>query len=127
MAGVYSFPLGYEPLVTGIFPQAGLGFVLRLCGYLLSLFFEDDGDEDGAVPVEPIEGEDMHAGGQAYVQTKGTVVSETALPGHSTFEVPGMPLHSSQRFAPDALSGVSAPAYAAFQKLCQGRSSWSQL
>lgn len=98
----------------------GWDFVLRLCGDLLSLFFEDDGDGDGAVPVEPTEGEDMHAGEQACAQTQVTAYSEAVLPGHSIFEVPGMPLQSSPRFGPDALSRVSAPAYAAPQNFAMG-------
>ena len=93
---------------------------MRLGGDLLRLFFEDDGDEDGAVHVEPIGAEDMHAGGQTYAQTQGTFFSEAALLGHSTFELPGMPLHSSPQFGTDALSDTSAPAYAGFQNFAMG-------
>ena len=98
----------------------GWDFVLRLCGDFLSLFFEDNGDGDGAVPVEPSRGEDMHAGGQAYAQTQVPTYSKTVLLGHSTREVPGMPLQSSPRFGPDALPRVSAPAYVAPRNFAMG-------
>jgi hypothetical protein len=95
-------------------------FVFRLGGDLMGLFFDDEVGDDGASTDDPIEAKDMHAGSQAYAQTQGTSFAEAALPGHSTFEVAGMPMHYSPQFGPDGSSPASAPAYAAFQNFAMG-------
>ena len=86
----------------------------------MGLFFDDEVGDDAADPDDPVEAEDMHAGSQVFAQTRGTSFAEAALPGHSTFEVVGMPMHYSPQFGPDASSAAAAPAYAAFQTFAMG-------
>ena len=95
-------------------------FVLRLGEDLLGLCFDDEVGDDGASLDDPVEAEDMHAGAQTYAQTQGTSFAETALSGHSAFEVAGMPLQNSPQFSSDASSATSAPAYAAFLNFAMG-------